>query len=299
MSDNRNGSSNGAEAAAPRTDPALARQVTTLALSTWDLARRRADRELDDRGFLITLRAHQRLVASFERARNIPEEQRSRFYLRPDAVGSCLLIHGISTGPGDLDELGRILHDQGYNSYILRLPDFGRDLSTLSDNSWESYLNQVRDCFRLLDAGPGKVNVIGMGYGATLALLLARDHKPGSLTLLAPALIARESLLQRLLIRLRLHRIGFLRRWLSWNVDLVEGMDQARGVAGRLRIPVFAAQCEDDERASCDSLRFLQRKARHRASRFRLFPEGGHAILASHGEGSLYDAIIDFLGAEE
>lgn len=286
-----------AAAAKPRRDPALAQQMVNHTLSTWDLRRRRADRPEDERSFLITMRAHQRLVASFERERGIPQASRSRFLLRGDARGSCLLIHGISTGPGDLEELGNHLHECGYDVYIMRLPDFGRDDATLSDNSWDSYLNQVRGCYRLLASGPGKVHLVGLGYGSTLALLLAKNERPGSLTLLAPALIARESLIQRIMIRLRMHRIGFLRRRLGWNVDLVEGMDRARGIAGNIKVPIFAAQCEDDERASPDSLRFLQRKARHRESLFKVYPEGGHGILSSHGDGSLYAGITDFISA--
>ncbi len=293
MAENRQGNAESRS----RRDPALARQTTNLALAAWDLAQRRKGRQDNARGHLITLRAHQRLVASFERERNIPQADRSRFLLRSDARGCCLLIHGISTGPDDLAELGDRLHDDGWDVYIMRLPGYGRGDSTLSDNSWESYLNQVTQCFRLLAGGPGKVHVVGLGYGATLALLLSKREKPASLTLLAPALIARESFFQRLLIRLRLNRLALVRRWLGWSAGLVEGMDRARSCAGHARVPIFAAQCEDDESASPDSLRFLQRKARHGASRLRLFPEGGHAILASHGEGSLYEGIIEFINA--
>ncbi len=279
----------------PKRDPALARQTSRLALSAWDLHQRRKAQPDNDRGYFISLRAQQRLVASFERERGIPQNSRSRFLLRGDARGSCLLIHGISTSPNDLATLGDQLHDKGFDVYILRLPDHGRRDNTFSEISWESYLNQVIQCYQVLARGPGKVHVVGLGYGATLALLLARHEKPASLTLLAPALIARESLFQRLLIRMRLHRLPMVRRWLGWNVGLVEGMDRSRSRIGQIKVPMFAAQCEDDDRSSPDSLRFLQRKARHGASRFQLFPEGGHDILASHGDGSLYGSITDFI----
>ncbi len=294
MAENRN--ENGASKA--KRDPALARQTLNLALAAWDLARRRQGGTDNARGHFVNLRARQRLVASFERERGIPQADRSMFLLRPEARGSCLLVHGISTGPGALTELGERLHDSGWNVYIMRLPGYGLDDSTLSDNSWESYLNQVIQGYRLLSGGPGKVHVVGLGYGATLALLLSRAEKPASLTLLAPALIARESLFQRLLIRLRLNRLGFVRRWLGWSAGLVEGMDRARGCAGQAKMPIFAAQCEDDESASPNSLRFLQRKARHKASLFKLFPEGGHSILTSHGDGSLYEGIVEFINSD-
>ena len=54
------------------------------------------------------------------------------------------------------------------------------------------------------------------------------------------AIMPRESLFQRLLVRLRLHRLGFLRRWVAWNAGLIEGMDRARGKLGNLDVPIYA-----------------------------------------------------------
>ena len=102
------------------------------------------------------------------------------------------------------------------------------------------------------------------------------------------------AILQRMLVRFRLHRLGIVHSWLGWNADLMEGMDRARGRIGNLKVPIYAAQCDDDDRASPDSLRFLQRKAHHDGSLFRSFPEGGHAILANHGSGTLFDDIVNF-----
>jgi pimeloyl-ACP methyl ester carboxylesterase len=81
---------------------------------------------------------------------------------------------------------------------------------------------------------------------------------------------------------------------LGWNADLLDGMDSARGMVGQLKVPIFAAHCEDDERIAPNSLRVLQKKAKHRNSRFQLFPSGGHTILASHGEQGLNQSILSF-----
>ena len=82
-------------------DPDLA-QTQTLTLSAWDLARTRTQLPDSPRGQVMTLRSHQRLVASFEKVREIPDPDRSVLRVKEDAKGSCLLIHGVSTRPGDL-----------------------------------------------------------------------------------------------------------------------------------------------------------------------------------------------------
>jgi len=265
-----------------------------LTLSAWDLARTRTAQPDSARGHVMTLRAHQRLVASFEKERAIPDPDRSFLRVKEDARGAVLLIHGVSTGPGDLRVLANVLFDSGYNVYVLRLPDYGTPGHTISEVSWESSLYQARQCFELLNRGEGKVHVVGMGFGATLALHLAHGQKVSSLVLLSPAIMPKASLLQRMLVRFKLHHLKFVHRSLGWNADLMEGMDKARGRVSKLKVPVYAAQCEDDDRASPVSLRFLQRKAKHKASRFKVFPTGGHAILAEHGESSLFRDIVNF-----
>lgn len=265
-----------------------------LTLSAWDLARTRTRQPDSSRGHVMTLRAHQRLVASFEHERAIPDPDRSFLRVKENARGSVLLIHGVSTGPGDLRELANHMFDRDYNVYVLRLPDYGRRGHTISEVSWQSALHQARQCFQLLNRGGGPVPVVGMGFGATLALHLARTEKVSSLVLLSPAIIPKATKLQRLLVRLKLHRLKFVHRYLGWNADLIEGMDQARGQVSKLRVPIYAAQCEDDDRASPTSLRFLQRKSHHKASRFRVFPTGGHIVLADHGEKDLFDEIVAF-----
>jgi esterase/lipase len=258
----------------------------------------RTRRQLPDspRGQVMNLRTHQRLVTSFENDRKIPDPDRSVLKVKEGAKGSCLLIHGVSTRPGDLHELAEVLFDSDYNVYVLRLPDYGTQGHTISEVSWESALYQAKQCYQILSRGGGKVHVVGMGFGATLALLLALQESVSSLVLLSPAIMPRESLFQRLLVRMKLHRLKLVHRWLGWNADLMEGMDKARGKIGQIRVPIFAAQCEDDDRASPASLRVLQNKAHNKASLFRIFPHGGHAILAEHGKDTLYDQILDFCG---
>ncbi len=276
----------------------LSAQTQNLTLSAWDLARTRNQHPDSPRGQVMTLRAHQRLVASFESERNIPEVDRSFLQVKEGAIGSVLLIHGVSTSPGSLRELAIRLHAAGLNVYVLRLPDYGTPDNTISEVSWESALQQTLQCFRLLARGGGALHVVGMGFGATLALHLALKESLSSLVLLSPAIMPRESFFQRMLVRLKLHRLGFVHNWLGWNSDLMEGMDIARSRIGKIKIPIYAAQCEDDDRASPASLRFLQKKAHNKASRFRVFPDGGHAILANHGEQGLYGDIISFCGGK-
>lgn len=277
-------------------DPVITPEARALALTAWDLARTRRDKEDTPRGKLMTLRTHQKLISAIETGRRIPEEDRTFLRVRENARGSFLLIHGMSTGPADLRGLAKHLGDNECNVWVMRLPELGATPGQVSHASWESSLLQARQRCRMLSRGGGDLHVVGLGYGAALALHLASEEPVSSVVLLAPALMPRASAFQRSIVRLRLHRLGFFRKLLGLNADLLEGMDVARSRVNRVKVPMYAAQCDDDDRASPASLRFLQRKAHNRESRFQLFPTGGHAILATHGERVLYGEILKFCG---
>jgi carboxylesterase len=277
-------------------DPVITPEAQALALTAWDMARTRRDKEDTPRGKLMTLRTHQKLIAAIELGRHIPEEDRTFLRVRENARGSFLLIHGMSTGPADLRGLAKHLGDNECNVWVMRLPELGATPGQISHASWESSLLQARQRCQMLSRGGGDLHVVGLGYGAALALHLASEEPVSSVVLLAPALMPRVSLLQRQIVRLRLHRLGFFRKLLGLNADLLEGMDVARSRVGRVKVPMYAAQCDDDDRASPASLRFLQRKAHNNESRFKVFPTGGHAILAAHGERVLFGEILKFCG---
>ncbi len=269
-------------------------RTRSITLSAWDLARTRKQIPDTPRGHIMTLRAHQKLLHSFEMERNIAEADRSFIRINDNAKGSCLLVHGVTSSPGDLRDLAQILHEAGFNVYVLRLPDYGTPGNTISEVSWESAMQQVLQSYHLLARGGGKVHMVGLGFGATLGLHLASEESLSSLVLMAPAIMPQESFFQRMLVRLKLHHLSFVHRWMGWNADLMEGMDKARGGVSKLKIPIYAAHCEDDSHASPDSLRFLQRKSRHKGSRFQVFPTGGHGIFVAHGEDHLYAEIVKF-----
>ena len=266
----------------------------SLALSAWDLSRSQPQRATSSRRDVITLRTRQRLRAVYEAERHIPKEQRSFILISENSDDACLLIHGAMNGPADLRPLGEHLHRGGMSVCATLLPEYGHSGEEMPQVLWRASLQHARQEFRMLRQISRRVHVVGYGFGAVLALQLACREKVSSLALLAPALVPRVSLLQRFLLQIKLHRLPWITRRLGWNADMLEGMDQAKGLVGQLELPVYAAQCEDDERVSPVSLRFLHRKLRHRASRCQVFPTGGHAILNAHGKASLNQDVLHF-----
>lgn len=288
----------------PTTDQDLKR-FGQLTLTAWELEHALDNVEPDPelevqpprpaRAGSMALRAHARLQGEMETRLGVPKDRRTRIGIQPEVGESVLLVHGSTGTPQDLDGLARFLYGQGYTVYNMLLPGHGLESTTLPVVKWKACLNEVQLRYRLLARHSRLVHVVGFSFGGALAILLTRQEQPASLSLLAPALVPRVPLGTRLLMLLGLHRLPLLRRRIGWNLEVFEAMERAKSQVGKLRLPIYAAHCQDDARIDPASLRLLQKRTRHRASRFRLFKTGGHMILAAHGETALNDALLQFL----
>jgi esterase/lipase len=268
------------------------KRTFAMAMSAWDLERTRKERNDTPRARIVMLRAHKRLTAAIEAQKNIPPQHRSLIEIQDESRMCCLLIHGINGSPADLESLADHLFRSGMTVYAMLLPEHGN--GSQQEFMWRACFQDVKLRFSTLKRIYRKVNVVGYGFGATLAIHLAANEPVASLALLSPALVPRVSFIERLLFRLGIHRVAGLRPRFGWTEDVLGAMKKARTLLSRLRLPIYAAQCDDDERVSPLSLRILQKNVRHKASRFKVFPTGGHAILQAHGEPTLYQEILKF-----
>lgn len=268
-------------------------RLSQLSLTAWELEQV-DDRDAESRG-AVALRAHARLQAEIESKLGVPRQNRTRIGLQDESRPGVLLIHGSTGSPADLDNLARHLHGAGYTVYNMLLPGHGLEEGVLPDVKWHSCIKEVKLRYGLLNKYCPAVHVVGFSFGGALAILAAQDAAPKSLTLLAPALVPHLPWTTRLMIRLGLHRLPFVSRRVGWDMEVFTAMEKARGRLGKLRMPVYAAQCEDDPRIEPASLRLVQKKVRNKTSRFRLFPSGGHMILEAHGAQVLNGEIAGFL----
>ncbi len=270
-------------------------RLEQLAMTAWELETLRGEDAPDAEGRHVLMRSQERLVAEMEKWQDIDPDKRSQLRLRPEADAAVLLIHGSTGNPSDLRGLTDHLFERGFTVANVLLPGHGVATAGLPDVKWKACYNEVKLRYDILERIYGTVHVVGFSFGGALAMHLAKAEQPASLVLLAAALNPKVDFWTRVKIALGLHHIPFVRRRLGWNLEVFECMEKAKSLAGKLRLPVYAAHCEDDDRIDSSSLRFLQRKIRHRNARFRLYPDGGHMILDSHGRDSLHAEVGEFL----
>jgi carboxylesterase len=101
---------------------------------------------------------------------------------------AVLLIHGFSSTPRELNPLAKQLHHAGYDAFVPLLPYHRQDLATFAQFKWEDCLDDMLVKLAELRASYQSVHVVGLSFGALLALHLSLKIKVESLILLAPYL---------------------------------------------------------------------------------------------------------------
>jgi len=110
------------------------------------------------------------------------------FYLEGSNGKAVLVIHGYNGYPGEMYEIARRIHKEGYTVSVPRLPGHGTNAADFLKTGHEHWLGQVVNEYLNLQSRFESVSVTGLSMGGVLSLLLAERFSPDKIILLAPAM---------------------------------------------------------------------------------------------------------------
>lgn len=116
---------------------------------------------------------------------------KNEFFFKGNEIG-CLLIHGFSSTPAEVRELGEKLKTFGYTVYGVKLAGHGTTVEDFETSKYSDWIDSVTDAYNKLKKSCSKVCVIGHSMGGVLALNIAENYSVDKLVLLAPALITKD-----------------------------------------------------------------------------------------------------------
>lgn len=91
------------------------------------------------------------------------------FYFSGNSTG-CLLIHGFTGAPTEMQPLGEFLANQGYTVLGPRLAGHGTQIEDMNRMNWGDWSNSVLDAWHLLKPLTTEIFLIGLSMGGALAL---------------------------------------------------------------------------------------------------------------------------------
>ncbi len=231
---------------------------------------------------------------------------------------AVLLIHGFSSGPSDVIELGEYLSKHGVTVSGPCLPGHGTtpdDLNSKRATDWNAAVISEYQRLRMLSRR--SVAVIGYSFGGNLALTAAAEHtiQPSSLVTINMPLFLPHEYLHRFLIpvimrlkksvkkswvkpaqRAHYERLG---KYLVLPLRALHAMYRlvvlSRKVSSRIQVPIMVVQTRKDFNVQPRSARYLIDQVASRDKVLRWLDSPEHHYYETPQRFEVYRAIYDFI----
>ncbi len=224
----------------------------------------------------------------------------------------CLIIHGYTGGPYEVEPLAAYLHEQtDWDIEVPTLPGHGETLA-LENVTHDKWLQTAEDSLRKLKEKYTQVYLIGFSMGGMIAAYLAAKFKVDKLVLLAPAgkifslkqlaLDVGEVITDR--IRGTLQENKNYQRYkkklgkipLKSNLEFLKLVKYTREYLKDIESPVFIAQGIQDGLVPVSTASYLDREiATSSQKEVVLFEKSDHLICWGEDKDTLNGMVHDFL----
>lgn len=223
----------------------------------------------------------------------------------------CLIIHGYTGGPYEVDPLVQYLKENtDWNIVVPTLPGHGKQLK-LENASHENWLQTAETYLLHLKKQYQTVYIIGFSMGGMIAAYLAAKYGVKKLVLLAPAgkfislkqmtMDIGEVLLDRfkgkleenlLYVRYR-EKVGAVP--LKANLEFIKLVMHTRRYLEEIEIPVLIAQGQKDSMVPAKTIYYLDKKIASKQKEVVLFDRSRHQICLGDDKDTLNTIVYDFL----
>lgn len=105
---------------------------------------------------------------------------------------ACLVIHGFTSTPAELRELGEKLHEEGFTVLGVKLKGHGTTVEEMEKSTYKDWINSAVEGYLKLKNNYEKVYVIGHSMGSLLALYIAENYDVDRVLALSPPLIVKN-----------------------------------------------------------------------------------------------------------
>lgn len=227
---------------------------------------------------------------------------------------SCLIIHGYTGGPYEIDPL--VTHLKEYTDWHIEVPvlsGHGRELD-LIDVSYDVWLNDADKLLKKLITMSEQVYVIGFSMGGMIAAYLAATNEVDKLILLAPA---RRYISFKNLARTFGEMIGdgFKGRLnenelyiqykgklgevpLKANVEFMKLVHYTKPFLKKIHIPVLIIQGKRDEMVPFRTAYALEREIGSAEKEVVIFDRSGHHLCLGLDQEIVQHIALQFLQRE-
>lgn len=233
------------------------------------------------------------------------------FYFKGSDIG-CLLIHGFTSTPAELRELGERLHDKGYTVYGLRLAGHGTTLEEFEQTTYQDWIQSVEVGYHKLQTICKKIYVIGHSMGGVLALHLAEKHAICKIVLLAPAMINKDKktrfvpVIKHFLkyteweaterpVEESQYLLGYAKIPLASVHELLKLQKETARQLHKIHVPILMIYAENDQSIDLKGIHLIEKKVSTTAIRHVSLTKCGHNLTVECEKETVFENVLTFV----
>ena len=247
------------------------------------------------------------------------------FLYRGETGVGVLLIHGWTSSPQEMRDLGKHLAGQGHSVLGLRLPGHATRPADLNRLRWRDWLAAVEDGYHLLENASEKVVAMGLSLGGALALILATSLPvAGVVAMATPYELPTQPRLRWLRhLLLPMRPLGNLLRYvpkpmvndykdpqahrdhLGYEVFPLQSVPEVGGLLKllrqqlpRMRAPLLLLHAVEDRGVSPGHARSIYARVGSTEKELVWIEDSGHVITVEPSRRRVYDLAAEFVDRE-
>jgi|SRR5690625_3572793 len=227
----------------------------------------------------------------------------------------CLIIHGYTGGPHEVQPLADYLLEQtDWDIVVPTLPGHGKNLQ-LEDASYRKWLKAAEKSLKRLKNKYEEIYLIGFSMGGMIAAYLAAKYNVNKLVLLATAgkfLSLKQMTLDfgdviKDLIRGNLQQNSTYLRYkrkvgkvpFRANIEFLKLVRYTRSYLKSIKSPVLIAQGQQDGVVPVRAASYLDKEISSPQKQVVLFEQSDHQICLGNDKDTLNAMVHDFLLTKE
>lgn len=237
---------------------------------------------------------------------------KKEFFFQGNEVG-CLLIHGFTSTPAELYELGVKISRIGYTVLGVRLEGHGTTIEDMERCSYRHWIKSVEDGYRRLKERCAKIYVIGHSMGGLLSLYVGENFEVEKIIALAPAVINKDKrspfvgILKYFMkytewkdVERPEEEKKYLLRYNRFPVASVHELNKLQKVVKRdlnkIKKPLLIIQSPNDTSVHAKGIDILEKAVSSKEVKKILLDKCNHNITVECEKEKVFSEVLNFIG---
>lgn len=230
----------------------------------------------------------------------------------PGNTTGCLLIHGYTSAPEEIRELGEKLNEEGYTVLHVTLTGSGETVDHTNGATYLDWIKSAEESYEKLRKSCSRIYFIGHSMGALLALYMAERYVFSKIVILSPPLIMKNKVVNFAFLLKYFKKYSKLNskedkdnkdnHSVKYNKIPLEGLDQFNLLKSIVKLnlhkieePILIIHSYKDQIVDERSIRVIEKNVFSKEIKKVYLENSTHESIAEEEKDIIFEEVVKFL----